>query len=247
MNGVDRVTAALLRAWQTGERQSPLGLSLASAEEAYQVQQRVGATLGWFSPEHKNIWKLGFGSQGFSAARIPPRARFSSGWKIPDGYCHAQGIEAEIVLQLGDALGPSCDLADAYHAVAYWMPGIELCDTRWHTAHPSSDLLRLADQQLNRALIVGAAQPFTDRPVWQRLDVSVMNAKHRQISDQGSHPCGDPLAALPWLAHHAARYGLPLQAGDWIATGSWSGLFWAAKETEIEVAFANQYRVKLHT
>jgi len=63
----------------------------------------------------------------------------------------------------------------------------------------------------------------------------------------GSHPFGEPLSSLPWLARHAAALGSPLRAGDLVATGSWTGIYWAPAGVQVEVEFAGAGRVALST
>lgn len=248
MTDVERVAARLIRGWQTGSRQSTAGLHLVSDAEAYAVQQRVADALGWFSDDATNIWKLGGAPGGpSSTARIPTTAVYTSGWQIPVGYCFAYGIEAEIVVRLGRDLDAGCSLSEVYSAIDVWMPGIELCDSRWDEVDAPGALLRLADRQLNRALILGEAQSFIPYPQWGTMGVSVQVNQTPLAVGCGIHPFGDPLSAIPWLARHAVAQSQPLRAGDLIATGSWNGLYWAPAAARIAVNFASADPVLLLT
>lgn len=248
MTMVACVAARLVRGWQTGTRQSTDGLSLASDADAYAVQQQVADTLGWFRGGTANIWKLGGAPGGApSTARVPEAALYASGWQVPSGFCFARGIEAEIVVRLGRDLDAGCDLSTVYSAIDAWMPGIELCDTRWDEADAAGALLRLADQQLSRALILGEEQAFTPNPLWRTMGVSIQVDQALLMTGCGSHPFGDPLSTIPWLARHTASQSLPLRAGDLIATGSWSGLFWAPAGGRVAVSFVGAEPVLLLT
>ena len=239
MNTVERVTASLIRGWQEGRRQSADGLSLDTAAQAYEVQQRVADRMGWFNGAPARSWKLGGKPDDglISAARVPTDAVHPSGWQVPPGYCSGYGIEAEIFVRLSRDLNEHTDLDLAYDAVEAWMPGIELCDTRWLEGEKADPLLRLADQQLSRALIAGKPQLFRKSLNWNELKVSLLVNGVSHIFGKVGHPFIDPLSSLPWLARHAVAYSNPLRAGDLVATGSWTGLCWVSAGSRVEVAF----------
>lgn len=230
------VARVLIDAWRQGVCQPFDALEVLSEADAYHVQDLVAAALGWFPDDGANVWKLG-GSPGhlISAARVPRQAIHTTGWTAPVGYCHRFGIESELVVRLGCDLDEHADLSAARDAIAAWIPAIELCDTRFDSGEHAHPLLRLADQQLNRALILGEPVDSVGDWLLQRVELKV-NGQH-QTGARGSHPFSDPLNSLPWLARHAAARGTPLKAGDLIATGSWTGLYWAPSDSLIEVIF----------
>ncbi|VVN40047.1 2-keto-4-pentenoate hydratase [Pseudomonas fluorescens] len=239
MNDVQRVAASLIRAWEEGVRQPLTGLHLDNQAQAYEVQQQVAEAVGWFADAPARAWKLGGAPHGLiSAAGVPATEIKPSGWQLPTGYCHAAGIEGELFVRLGRDLDQHTDLAAAYAAIDAWMPGIELCDTRWIQGDQADPLLRLADRQLNRALIVGPAQDLTQSPDWAHQRVELWVDGQPVFNGNNSHPFAEPLNSLPWLARHAVEQGNPLRAGDLIATGSWTGIFWAPFSARVEVRFA---------
>lgn len=248
MSMVEQVAEHLIRGWRSGERQSHQGLILESEAQAYAVQQRVADALGWFAGAPARAWKLGGAPYSFiSAARVPTDAIHGSGWQVPPGYCQGFGIEAELVVRLGCDLDEHTDLATACSAIDAWLPGIELCDTRWLNADQAAPMLRLADQQLNRALIIGEPHLLAQMPDWSTQTAQLRVNGVSQIHNTGSHPFVEPLNSLPWLARHAAAQGDPLRAGDLIATGSWTGIYWAPLGVEVEVEFAGLGVVTLST
>ncbi|WP_296249498.1 2-keto-4-pentenoate hydratase [Pseudomonas sp. UBA4194] len=248
MNAVEQVAARLLRARRDGQRQSTEGLRLDSEAQAYEVQARVAAAMGWFARAPARAWKLGGAPGGLvSAAGVPADAVHTSGWQIPPGHCHCVGIEGEVFARLSRDLDEHTDLASAYAAIDTWMCGIELCDTRWVDGDRADPLLRLADQQLNRGLIVGEAVSLASRPHWFAQTVQLTVDGESVASGIGSHPFTDPLSSLPWLARHAAASGNPLRAGDLIATGSWTGIHWVPVGARVEVVFAGLGAVQVLT
>lgn len=244
MTGTSKVAAALIRAWREGRPESFEGLELMTESDAYLVQQAVAAELGWFREDVSSAWKLG-GSPGglISAARVPDSSIHSSGWQVPERYCSRFGIEGELVVRLGQDIDEHANAATVYEAIEAWHVGIELCDTRFLNGERANPLLRLADQQLNRALILGEA--IKPAPDWSGQAVQVWVNGQIQIADIASHPFTDPLSSLPWLARHAVAENRPLKAGDLVATGSWTGLFWAPSGSTIKVEFVGQGEVLL--
>lgn len=246
MNSVAKVAAKLIQARRDGGCVPSDELGLNTEADAYLVQQLVGAELRWYAADDTNAWKLG-GSPGnlVSTAIVPPDAIHPSGWKVPAGYCQRYGIEAELIVRLGRDLDEHADLRDAHSAVEAWHVGIELCDTRFIDGENAHPLLRLADQQLNRALILGdSINPTSD---WIRQGVQLRLSGSLHGVNVGSHPFTDPLTSVPWLARYAASQGRPLKAGDLIATGSWTGLVWAPPASEVRVEFLGLGGVSLFT
>lgn len=232
------VTERLLLAWRTGIRQPVTGLQLEDEAAAYAVQRQVGDALGWRALPGSRVWKLGGGPGGLvSTALVPENSVQSSGWRVPAGYAMGYGIEGELAIRLGRDLSASVDLNDVYSAIDAWMPAIELCDTRFIGGSGGSPFLKLADQQLSRALIVGAECKPDIPPDWRHQGVSLTINGQLLRSFLGSHPFVDPLENVIWLAKHAAERGMPLQAGDIIATGSWTHICWVEAGHSISVSF----------
>ncbi|CAI3787668.1 2-keto-4-pentenoate hydratase [Pseudomonas sp. MM227] len=248
MSAVEQVAQRLIRAWREGRRQPVEGLRLDSEAQAYDVQRRVAEAMGWFAHAPARAWKLG-GAPGslISAAGVPAGTVRASGWQVPPGHCHALGIEGELFVRLSRDLDEHTDLAAAYAAIDAWMPGIELCDTRWVDGIQADALLRLADQQLNRELIVGLPVTLAAVPDWSAQAATLHVDGEQVVRGLGSHPFREPLNSLPWLARHAVALGNPLRAGDLIATGSWTGIHWAPPGASIEVDFPGIGTVTLAT
>lgn len=248
MTGVQQIAASLIRAWRE-QRQQPLPeLNLADEAQAYEVQHLVADALGWFGAAPPAAWKLGGAPGGLvSAAAVPSTAIHRSGWRIAAGSDFGFGIEGELIVRLSRNFDEHMDLATACAAIDAWMPGIELCGTRWKQGEQAAPLLRLADQQLNRALVIGPEQRPPQLPDWTRLQAQVRVAGKTVFTGSGSHPFSHPLSSLPWLARHAAAAGTPLRAGDLIATGSWTGIYWAPEDARVEVEFDGIGSVELWT
>jgi 2-keto-4-pentenoate hydratase len=150
------------------------------------------------------------------------------------------GIEAEIAVVFAHALPPRSEPyaeAEVMAAVAEIRVAIELCDSRLEDWESADDATRLADHQLNYALVLGdrcadwRAVDFAAAAVCTRVDGGVIAA------GKGCHAVGNPMLLLPWLANHARLRG-GLGAGTAVTTGAWLGLHRVAPGASVQVEFA---------
>ncbi len=139
------------------------------------------------------------------------------------------GIEAEVAFRLGRDLPPLAqgaryDRAAVCAAVVSAHAVIEVVASRYVDAEAVSKLERVADQLINALLVVGPSCPD-----WQSLPLSALPLEvrvegHPVFQGRGSHPQGDPLIPLVWLANHLSTYGRGLRAGELVTTGSCCGV-----------------------
>ena len=87
-------------------------------------------------------------------------------------------------------------------------------------------------------------------PNWQAIDFSheavtlAVDASIR-VERTGSNTSGNLHRLLPWLANHAAQRTGGLHAGQWITTGSWTGVTVATAGTTVHAHFNTLGRVDL--
>jgi 2-keto-4-pentenoate hydratase len=150
------------------------------------------------------------------------------------------GIESEIAFRLGRDLPPrAAPYADEEIAAAATeaLVTIELCDTRLSNWKDTSALWRLADFQLNAALVTGSG-----RRDWQAIDFTRQRAElwidgTLAMEATGVHPYGNPIRLLPWLAAHCAARCGGLRAGDIVTTGTWTGMQFVQPGAEVVTQF----------
>lgn len=240
-SALDVLSRALCAARRSPHRIAPPDIDLLRLSQAdgYAVQKRVARELGWFPDGHPCAWKLGGSPKtGPTTAPVPDNAVFGAPWRVPADFAVGYGIEAELAVRLAHDLPADVSAAEIWQAIDTFHPCVELCDMRLEATQPLPVAVQLADQQLNRALIVGPGVALATPPVWQQTRVQVL-ADGRCVHDSlGGHPYGDPLNSLAWLARHAHREWDGLHAGDIIATGSWSGLYWAQAGETIHIDFS---------
>ena len=110
-------------------------------------------------------------------------------------------------------------------------------DPRYRDFDAASPTMRLADQGVHGALVVGNGIPWRGALPWETLVAIVRRDGEVVRETRGGHPLGNLLFMLPWLAGHAAEFGLPLRAGDLVTAGTWTGVFEAAPGQSIDVEF----------
>jgi 2-keto-4-pentenoate hydratase len=212
-----------------------------SDADAYAVQQAVADAFGWFA-SRPTAWKVGSASRTGTpnAAPLPSRGVYASPASFPSGTFNQILIEGEIAFRLrapltGDALhGVAAAVSEA---IAEIVVTIEVVDPRYRDMDAASPALRLADQGLHGALVVGTGVPWPGSPDWSALVAIVRRNGEVVRETRGGHPLGDLLFLLPWLAQHAAERGSALAAGDVITAGTWTGVFEAAPGQTIDVEF----------
>ncbi|MSP96833.1 MAG: 2-keto-4-pentenoate hydratase [Betaproteobacteria bacterium] len=209
-------------------------------QDAYQVQDRVFAAL--HPGQCAGAWKVGAARPDIepTAAPIPMARLYRSPARVPAQGFHMLGIEIEIAFRLGRDLPPRAALYsedDIAAAVSEALVTIELCDTRLANWKTASALWRLADFQLNAALIAGSG---TEN--WRTIDFTRQSAELwidgvPTLQVTGVHPFGSPIRLLPWLAaHNMGRCG-GLHAGNIITTGSWTGMQFVAPGAQVRAHF----------
>lgn len=208
--------------------------------DAYAVQRAVADEFGWFAAR-PHAWKVGAASRSAtpSAAPLPARGVHASPARFPRGTFNRMLIEGEVAFHLcapldGDGL-PSDATASA--AVGELVVTIEVVDPRYADMEAARPRMRLADQGLHGALVVGTGVAWPAAVKWEAL-AAIVRCDGDVVRDtRGGHPLGDLLFLLPWLARHAAQRGLPLQAGDLVTAGTWTGVFEAGPGQTIDVEF----------
>jgi len=227
-NSADQIAALLVDAHTRRlQFQAAADPAPATAQDAYRAQDLVFASL--YPGQRGGAWKVGGPRTDVepTAAPIPFSSLHASPARLPALGFHMIGIESEIAFRLGRDLPPRAapyGEEEIAAAVSEALVAIEVCDTRLANWKAASPLWRLADFQLNAALVVGSG---TEN--WRAIDFTRQRAElwidgALSLEATGAHPYGNPIRLLPWLAaHNMGRCG-GLHAGNIITTGTWTGM-----------------------
>lgn len=214
-SALDDLVRRLVAAHDGGEPVGAVPADLVPADLAavYALQDRVIGQLGPVGG-----WKIMAGASGDPiCAPIPLSRYFPDGAEIDASRHRLILVEVEVAVQLGADLMPG---ADVEAAVASLHPALEFIGNPFFDRDATARNLQLGDLQSNGAVVVGPilsrdmAEGLASLPA--TLDYDGQTVK----SGEGGAGWADILAALSWLAPHAAERGLPLRAGQVIITGS---------------------------
>lgn len=222
-----------------------------SEDEIYAVQDACAAMGAWFVGGLPRAWKLGVpdASGIASAAPLPDAGLLSSPSAVPATTLPRPGVEAEVALIIGrdlpspEAIGSTrMDLEAAIEAMCVT---IEIIDSRFADHTRIAGPVKLADLQTHGALVHGPRVPFRTID-WKAQRCRLLIDGETRSDTRGTHPAGEPLAAMRWLIKHAAsRYG-GLRRGDIVTTGAWCGIVPAAPGSRVEVIFDGIGEARAH-
>ncbi|WP_298718347.1 fumarylacetoacetate hydrolase family protein [uncultured Oceanisphaera sp.] len=242
--GVSDAITLLHGAYQAAGQFEALPASCApqTVAEAYAIQDGLARKLWLDEGLRTSSWKVGAPRPGVTpySAPIPPQRVHDSGARVDTDTFHMIGIEGELAFRLGRSLAPRAELysqAEVKAAIGELCVTIELVDTRLQDWQQAGELWRLADNQINGALVVGNG--VTD---WQNIELGRQPVILRfngeeQANKVGGHPLGDPTLILTEAVNHLVARNGGLQAGDLITSGTWTGMIFVEPGTEVEVVF----------
>ena len=221
---IQRVSTAIQRAWLSGHAISSKSLpTLTTPAQAYAVQRQVADNLNWIgSPGERRHWKVGGPRADATptAACLPDALIYQSGCRMSLTLPGLVGVESEVAFRVSDVQWSADGVIVVVDACCV---AIEVVASRFSDVGAVGPWLKLADQQMNAALVLGPWQPLPD-VIWDSFICSATLDGTELAQSNDGHPCKDPLWALNWLANHAKKRHLPLRTGDVVTTGSWLGI-----------------------
>ncbi|MEZ5739025.1 MAG: fumarylacetoacetate hydrolase family protein [Burkholderiaceae bacterium] len=254
---IDRPLAALLASLRRDNRQqSGLAASMVPADldAAYRAADDVTRELGW----PRAGWKI---------AAIKPQMQRQLRTDRPiygpvyEGWIHRSPhrftgrtllhplVEMEFVVQLRSDLPPRSEpyvAGEVGDAVATMHPAIEMAECRFvHDAHFPPLPAIIADGCGSGSLVIGQAiddwvhQPIAGQEVVLRVNGIV---KRR---GNAADALGHPLEPLTWLANALSRRGHGLLAGQFVSTGTLTGMQLARLGDSVEADFGRLGVVRL--
>jgi 2-keto-4-pentenoate hydratase len=245
MNKIERATDSIWQSMREG-RHAPESLrKTLTLDDAYHVQ--VNLLRRWQSEGKKLAgWKIGLSG---AAARsrmglaepftgyLLDSGHFESGHRFAYDSLPRPIIESELCFTIGRRLsGPAVTRDRVLQAIGAVAPAFEIA----YTASIMADMaLGIAGGGGQLAFVTGS--PLAPYPhdldlggisvELRRNGETVERAVNRDVND-------DPLQCIAWLANHLAKYGLALEDGERIITGSITKPASIAKGDHFEATFA---------
>ncbi len=213
-------------------------------DEAYFIQGRLALAYGEIGG-----WKVGAPTPDATPMFAPmPRAWIASNNAELGGKHRFRGLEAEIAFLIEKDLPPrekAYSRDEVVAAIASCHPAIEVIESGLTDPTKAEKLSMIADLQMHGAFVYGEAVAN-----WQSIDFSkehvtlAVNGVVR-VERTGSNTSGDLMRLLPWLANEGATRTGGLKAGQWVTTGSWTGLSLGIAGSRVDVTFSTAGGVHL--
>ena len=201
--------------------------------EAYAVQLAViahsgeavrGFKVGSTSAEAQK--KLGTTEPG--SCLIPASLILQSPARFAVDPDHHPAVEGEFALRLGRDMPARPDdysFDEVRAAVDPVAGAIELVGSRFAGGLDGKGrLLVTADSGADMALILGAMRPFMADTDLRGHGVAMQVNGETRGEGTGARALGDPLKVLHWLVNQQSQWGRGMFKGEWIATGTCTGL-----------------------
>ena len=166
------------------------------------MRELTGAT----EPDYGFIYDNGFVLEGATVARETMNRPL---------------VEVELAFVLGDALeGTSINVADVIRATEFVLPALEIVDSRYNGRGRNLLVDSIADAASCGFVVLGGCpMSLLDIDV-RRMSASL--AINGVMLETGSAAAvmGNPLSAVVWLANKLGAFGVSMQPGDVILSGS---------------------------
>lgn len=197
-----------------------------------QGERHVGWKVGLTSPamqQQQGVFEPCFGYLLASGQR-------ASGHSFAFDSLIAPGFENELCLTIGSRLdGAAADYATARAAVSLVAPALEIVEKRGTF---NRDLpLSIADNAQQKAFVVGAETPLEASTLLARTSVAIVVDGVEQEWASGAEVLGDPIHSVVWLAKKLAQFGLALEPGTRIMSGSFTKQYALQKGQRISAGF----------
>jgi len=230
----------------------PEALVPADADAAYAVAAEVAVLLGW-TPLG---WKIA-GTNPVMRERLrmpePILGRsFAPLLESPARLEHAALldpiVEAEFFFRLGadlPARAAPWTEDEVAAAVAAVHGGVEVAECRFPTTALPPFTAVLADGSGNGRYVLGPAIPNW-RAALPAMPVEVAVNGTPRRRGTGAEVMGHPLASLTWLANRLPRLGAQLRAGEWVSTGTASGMLAPRAGDAVTARFGDLPAIAIH-
>lgn len=196
--------------------------------EGYRVQLGVLAR-AVASGEQQAGWKIGLTADGIRGmygmaepvfGYLLTSRHFSSGCSISHADLSKPAIECELCFTLKETVqGPRVTPEQVREAVGDVAPAFEIVDLR---GNMGADLpLGVADNVSQWAYVTGSeVQPYPRDLDLGEVVINVTCNGEMVMQGKGADLIDNQLQSLAWLANKLAEYGVALQAGQRVMTGS---------------------------
>lgn len=233
--------------WQCARQRVPVPsewMGRLDRDTAYRVQLGVLAHHVRAGDRHVG-WKVGLTAKAMQIQQGVHEPVFGfllasgdrpSGARIPFAELISPGFENELCLTMGTTLrGPGVTTEQAAAALSAMAPAFEIIEKRGDFA---ADLnVSLADNAQQRFFVTGPAVPVPPGADLAAVSVEVHVNGTLVERALGGEVLGTPAASAAWLANKLVEFGLALEAGTRIMSGSFTKQYALGVRDRIEARF----------
>jgi 2-keto-4-pentenoate hydratase len=201
----------------------------ANIEDSYRIAQLVTAlkvSAGRTIKGHK-VGLTSKAMQQMSGATEPDYGTLTDDWFVPEGSTvdmtrlNRPLVEMEIAFVLVSALrGPGVNAADVIRATDFVLPSIEIVDSRYRGRGPNMLVDSVADAAWCGLVVLGGRAARLDQIDVRREGAVLYKNGTIEETGVGSAVMGNPVNAIVWLANKLASFGVTMEAGSVVLSGS---------------------------
>jgi 2-oxo-hept-3-ene-1,7-dioate hydratase/2-keto-4-pentenoate hydratase len=229
-----QVTQAAESLWQaekTGEWTEPVSIRFPEADisDAYRISlavRDIKLANGRMVKGHK-IGLTSKAMRDLTGATEPDYGFIFDNWFTPEGATVQRSamnrplVEVELAFVMAKELkGPSINAADVIRATDFVLPALEIVDSRYKGRGNNLLVDSISDAATCGFVVLGGNPvKLTDVDV-RRLSASLSINGQVMESGTASAVLGNPINAVVWLANKLHEFGVSMQPGDVILSGS---------------------------
>lgn len=140
---------------------------------------------------------------------------------------HEPLIESEFAFVLGQALPPRNErysLEDVRAATVAICPALEFVTSRLAAGLQAGVFNIIADSGSNAGVVLGDPVPVNECPPLSTVTAELTVGGERVVTGSGADILGDPWRSLEWLANHLSDRQIGLEAGQFVMSGTCTGI-----------------------
>ncbi len=221
--------------------------------DAYRVQDALvelidDDTFGWKVGATNEVAQQGFGISAPFWGRLLASRAIKSPATVQASNFSMCAIECEVAFvmdrDLPVANGPYA-LDDVIQAAGQAHPAIEIVDCRFNDFRSVGGYSVIADNGIDGGFVYGKAVRGWRTMELEAHSVSLIVNGGRVSQGNGAAVLGNPVNALHWLVNAVNDRGFDVRKGEFITTGSWTGIHMGQPGDAICADFGELGRIEL--
>ncbi|MGB3071487.1 MAG: fumarylacetoacetate hydrolase family protein [Ottowia sp.] len=242
----EAIADALWQAMQEGRHMPPEWAGKFSLQQGYAVQLAL-LSRRIATGDRQSGWKVGLTAEAMRVQQQVHEPCFGyllESGRHPSGQTYRfadliePGFENELCLTIGKTLqGPGITLEEVMDAVTHASPALEIVEVRGPFA--GNLPLAMADNAQQKAYVTGPAVALTaSNRALADAEVTVdINGETSETASGSAVMQGGGMLSVVWLANKLSEFGLSLEAGMQVMSGSFTRQYRAVAGMQVRSSF----------